>query len=227
MLTSLVPRDLLSDYHFLALPCTQCVPADIYQRHSLPSRFSGCPGGVRPTIVRTPQMAHFAPSIERGRASSAGRCMGFPAFSGHSSGCVHVGLHTRVRQHEHYQCMLSPTVGIHRHSPAGAPGGVVRFLYADPCQAGPLDSRVWTLCSSPAQFEAASPFRPIAGEAELECFLSNKLRLLVPEATERICLDRGFRCRRGVNALSCFCLYTRYPHHTRAYGWSLCRPGGS
>ena len=120
-----------------------------------------------------------------------------------------------------------PRVGIHRHSPAGAPGGVVRFLYDDPCQAGPLDSRVWTLCSSPAQFEAASPFRPIAGEAELECFPSNRLRRLVPGATERICLDRGFGCRRGVNALSCFCLYTRYPHHTRAYGWSLCRPGGS
>ena len=108
-----------------------------------------------------------------------------------------------------------PRVGIHRHSPAGAPGGVVRFLYDDPGQAGPLDSRVGTLCPSPAQFEAASPFRPIAGEAELECFLSNKLRLLVPAATERICLDRGFGCRRGVNAPLLFLsIHTLPPPYT-------------
>ena len=65
-----------------------------------------------------------------------------------------------------------PRVGIRRHSSAGARGGVVRFLYDDPGQTGPLDSRVGTLCLSPAQFEAASPFRAIPGEAELECVLT-------------------------------------------------------
>ena len=58
-----------------------------------------------------------------------------------------------------------------RHSSAGAPGGVVRFLYDDPGQTRPLDSWAGTLCPSPAQFEAASPFRAISGEAELECVL--------------------------------------------------------
>ena len=101
-----------------------------------------------------------------------------------------------------------PRVGIHRHSSAGATGGVVRFLYDDPGQAGPLDSRVGTLCPSPAQLDAASPFRPIPGEAELECFPTNRLRRLVPGSTERICLARGFGCRRGVNAP----LFVFFPH---------------
>ena len=227
MLTSLVPRDLLSDYHFLALPCTQCVPADICQRHPLPSGFSGCPGGsARPSSahLKWPISHHPSNGVEHRVPAAAWAFLRFLDIAAVASTWVSIPVYANTSI---INVCSPPRVGIHRHSPAGAPGGVVRFLYDDPCQAGPLDSRVWTLCSSPAQFEAASPFRPIAGEAELECFLSNKLRLLVPAATERICLDRGFGCRRGVNALSCFCLYTRYPHHTRAYGWSLCRPGGS
>ena len=47
----------------------------------------------------------------------------------------------------------------------------MRFLYDDLGQTGPLDSWAGTLCPSPAQFEAASPFRAISGEAELECVL--------------------------------------------------------
>ena len=117
-----------------------------------------------------------------------------------------------------------PRVGIHRHSSAGATGGVVRFLYDDPGQAGPLDSRVGTLCPSPAQLDAASPFRPIPGEAELECFPTNRLRRLVPGSTERICLARGFGCRRGVNGPLFVFFHTHVTptKHGRTVGPCIC-----
>ena len=44
---------------------------------------------------------------------------------------------------------------------------------------------------------------------------SDRLRQLVPASTEQICLDRGFGCRRGVNAHLFAFFYTRYLHAIR------------
>ena len=227
MLTSLVTRDLQSDHHFLALPCTLCVPAGMCQRHPLPSGFSGFRvGSARPSSAHLkwpfPATHRTGDNIE-GRPLYVFSC-GLLDIAAVASTWVFIPVYVNMSI---TNVCFPPRVGIHRHSSAGATGGVVRFLYDDPGQAGPLDSRVGTLCPSPAQLDAASPFRPIPGEAELECFPTNRLRRLVPGSTERICLARGFGCRRGVNGPLFVFFHTRYPHQTRAYGWSLYLPGGS
>ena len=222
MLTSLVTRDLQSDHHFLALPCTLCVPADMCQRHPLPSGFSGFRvGSARPSSAHIkwpfPATHRTGDNIE-GRPLHGFSC-GLLDIAAVASTWVSIPVYANTSI---INVCSPPRVGIHRHSSAGAPGGVVRFLYDDPGQTRPLDSWAGTLCPSPAQFESGSPFRAISGKPNSSAS-SSRLRRLVPPSTEQICLDCSFGCRRGVNAHLFAFFYTRYLQPIRAYSRSMCR----